>query len=294
MRMMRCGAILGALAGVLVAGTVLAGSSEFLVFRQVGWFRGKAEISQGQIKCEIPTTSTAIADGTFNVGIWNTYGEATLFFPDANGAFGNPCGGWIQMVNFLSQQYILVDHITLQYRIAGARQFRAFVPTRNGLPAACAQFRKMTVFAGTLIPPVDAVDSPLSGSGLPNSAFLQMLPIVSPQLLYCLRQQYASLDPNLFTSFPLVITARATGKSDSGRSYNSNPIKYHLTLRHTCGNGRVDDGESCDPNATVNTCAGTCSSGACTNNPGLTCTTNAECQGSCVVQGDPMECTCSF
>jgi hypothetical protein len=294
MRMMRLGAILGGLATVLMAGTVLAGSSDFLVFRQIGWWRGKAEISSGEIKCEIPTVTTAIADGAFSVGIWNTYGEQTLFFPDENAVFGNPCGGWLQFQSFLFDQFLSVDHITLKYRIAGARRFRAFVPTRGGLPAACRQFRKATVYTGMLIPPANSVDHPVSGSGQDNAVFLKINPIVSPQLLYCLRQQYAALDPTLFTSFPLVTTAQAFARSDAGKNYTSNPTSYHLTLRHTCGNGRVDDGEFCDPNSIVNTCAGACASGVCTNNNAISCTTSADCTGTCIGQGDPMECTCTF
>src|SRR5262249_58695717 len=55
MRMMRLGAILGGFATVLMAGTVLADSSDFLVFRQIGWWRGKAEVSSGASKGEGPT-----------------------------------------------------------------------------------------------------------------------------------------------------------------------------------------------------------------------------------------------
>lgn len=294
MRMMRVGAILGGLATMLMAGTVLAGSSDVLVFRQIGWWRGKAEISSGEIKCEIPTVTTAIADGAFSMGIWNTFGEQTLFFPDPNAVFGNPCGGYLQFQSFLFDQFLTVDNVRLKYRIAGARRFRAFVPTRNGLPASCAQFGHATVFTGMLIPPANSVDHPVSGSGQDNAVFLQINPIVSPQLLYCLRQAYASLDATLFTSFPLVITARASGTSDAGKSYKSNDTSYHLTLRHTCGNGRVDDGEFCDPNAIVNTCAGACASGICTNNAALACATPADCVGTCIAVGDPMECNCSY
>jgi len=293
MRMMRLGGILGGLATILVAGTVLADSTDALVFRQVGWWRGKADITSSEIKCEIPTVTTAIADGAFTTGLWNTFGEQTLFFPDPNGIFQNPCGGYLQFQNFLFDQFLSVERIRLKYRIAGAKRFRAFVPTRGGLPASCFQFRHATVFTGSLIPPANSVDHPVSGSGQDNAVFLQINPIVSPQLLYCLRTAYAPLaaDPNLFQSLPLVITAQASARSDAGKNYKSNETSYHLTLRHTCGNGRVDDGEFCDPNSIVNTCFGLCQSGICSNNS-APCTTPADCAGTCIAAGDPMECNC--
>ena len=50
-------------------------------FRAVGWFKGKAEISAGDIKCDIPNVSGAISEGAFAMGLWNTYGFQTLMFP---------------------------------------------------------------------------------------------------------------------------------------------------------------------------------------------------------------------
>ncbi len=40
------------------------------VFRAVGWFYGKFQITTANIKCDIPTVTTAIADGTFSFGLW--------------------------------------------------------------------------------------------------------------------------------------------------------------------------------------------------------------------------------
>ena len=80
------------LAAMLVAGVASADNNpNGTAFRAVGWFRGKGEISDSSIKCEVPTTTSAIADGSFAMGLWNTYGVATVYFPDINGPFANPC-----------------------------------------------------------------------------------------------------------------------------------------------------------------------------------------------------------
>src|SRR5207302_1792709 len=88
-------------------------------FRAVGWFKGKAEISAGDIKCDIPNVSGAISEGAFAMGLWNTYGFQTLMFPDTSNPFGNPCGVWIQLQNNLIDQAINLERIELRFRIAG-------------------------------------------------------------------------------------------------------------------------------------------------------------------------------
>ena len=99
----------------------------------------------------------------------------------------------------------------------------------------------------------------------------------------------------MLVSLPLVIKANAVGRADSGDIYRSNTARYTLTLRHTCSNGRVDDGEQCDPNAVVDLCDGRCVGGACTIPNGAACTTDGDCvQGTCVAPDDPSECTCSY
>jgi len=148
--------------GAVLAAMLATGSSRAdnnpngTVFRAVGWFKGKAEITAGQIKCEIPTVTSAIADGAFAMGLWNTFGAQTIYFPDPSNPNANPCGGWIQLQNNLLDQAIVLDHIDLRFRIPGARRFRGPVPARNQFPVACRGLRRDTLFLGARIPSYDA------------------------------------------------------------------------------------------------------------------------------------------
>ncbi|HJQ84415.1 MAG TPA: hypothetical protein VKA21_10090 [Candidatus Binatia bacterium] len=263
-----------------------------VAFRAVGWFKGKAEISEEGIKCEIPTIKNAIADGSFAMGLWNTFGFSNNYFPDINGPFSNPCGGWVQLQNNLQDQAISLDRIEMRYKIPGARRFRQFVPTQNAFPIACRELRRDTQFVGALINPINStVDQ--SGSGSPNVTFIEILPIVSAQMFNCLRSQYGPLPADLFTSLPLVVRARVFGTSDAGTPYKSNVIPYTLNLRHMCGNGRLDDGEQCDPAAPFTTCLDECLSGSCSLS-GKPCASTADCIGTCVGTNNPSECACVF
>ena len=264
-------------------------------FRAVGWFKGKAEISAGDIKCEIPSTTSAISDGAFAIGLWNTYGFATLMYPDTSNPFGNPCGVWIQLQNNMINQAVNLDRVELVFRIPGATRFRPSVRTnkQNQWPIACKQFRKDTLYIGSRINPINSTQD-TSSSGAPNVAFIELLPVVSNQLIQCLRAQYAPLSTSVYASLPLVVKATAVGTSDSGDTFRSNPVPYTLNLRHTCGNGRVDDGESCDVSAPGNACAGTCTGNKCSQNAALSCNTDADCLGNCLAPGSTAECTCLY
>ena len=287
------------LAGLLAAGVARADNNpNGIAFRAVGWFKGKGNITLESIQCDIPTVSTAIGDGVFELGLWNTFGFDTVYFPDINSPFGNPCGVWLELQNNLLDQAIQVDHIALQYKILGARRFRQFVPARNGFPIACRQLRNDTIFAGAVINPINSTLDQ-SGSGRPNVTFVQMLPFVTPQMINCLRAQYAPLSTDLFTSLSLVIRATVFGTSDTGDTFRANPIRYTLNLRHSCGNGRIDDGEQCDPNAPT-TCLGFCvisqgaTNGLCSNNKNHFCLVDTDCQGICLPPNDPSECICVY
>src|SRR2546430_15793324 len=120
-----------ALAALIVVGVAMPARGDNnpngMAFRAVGWFKGKAEISAGDIQWEIPSVSSAISEGAFSMGIWNPYGFSSLLFPDTPNPFGNPCGGWIQLQNNMVNQGILVDHVELTFRTPGARRFRPSV-----------------------------------------------------------------------------------------------------------------------------------------------------------------------
>jgi len=294
---MRCGQVAAvALAAVLVTVGSAVGDNNpnGTVFRAVGWFKGKAEISADQIKCEIPTISSAIGEGSFALGLWNTYGRATIYYPDINNPFGNPCGVWIQLQNNLLDQGIQLDHIELRYKIKGARRFSGVVPTHKGFPRACAPFRHDTHFVGARMDPVNSSNT-TSDSGAPNVAFIEMLPLVSPELFDCLRAEYVGRAASLFVSLPLIVRATAVGTSDTGDTFRSNTIAYTLNLRHSCGNGRVDDGEVCDPTTPFNSCVDVCQSGTCSQS-GLPCdpVSNPCPLGACTPQDIPSECVCVF
>lgn len=286
--------MLCAVAGIVLLGATGARASDAgLVIHALGWYAGKGDVSSDQIKCEVPTVSTAIPDGAFAMGLWNTYAEQTLFFPNPNAAFANPCGGWVQLQNFSLYEGLTLDRVKLTLRIQGARRWRSLVPTRGGFPTACKAMRRTQLFAGTRLDPFPGQQH--SGSGSPDIAFVQMIPMVRPELINCLRSQYASLSNDVFTDLPVVIEATAFAISDSGSHYRSNPIRYTLNLRHTCGNGRADDGEECDPAADSSTCfIGICANNLC-GTSGIACPINgAACNGTCTAAGSPTECTCEI
>jgi len=267
-------------------------------FRAVGFFQGKSSISAGEITCEIPTISSAIGDGAFAMGLWNTFGIPTLHFPDLNSPVGNPCGGWIELQNNLLDQAIALDHINLRYRIPRARRFRQYVPSKKGFPRACKKFRRAKLFVGGVLQPSNS-SSDNAPSGAPNVTFIQLIPLISGQVISCLRDQYASLPADLYTSLPLQVNVKAIARSDSGDTFIANAIKYTLDLRHSCGNGRLDDFEICDPNA-PSTCVGFCkidsgaAFGTCSHNLDLSCRSDSDCLGVCLDGNTPTECVCVY
>jgi hypothetical protein len=283
------------LLAVSMTGRADAGDSAGLVLRAAGFWQGKASINDNSITCQVPTLDTALTDGFFTMGIWNTFGEQTLQFPDRNSSFANPCGGFLQLWNSMTKQGITLNRINLTYRIANSKRFDSVVSQKKGFPTACNTFRKSTIYAGVHLYPNDPT-APSSNSGAPNVAFLQVVPMVSPSLFACLREQYASLPPDIYTDFPLIIKARAIGIADNGDRFVSNVVKYTLDLRHLCGNGRLDDGEICDESSSGTPCSGSaiCVGNVCIGDPTRACNDDADCVGTCHPAGSVEECTCTY
>ena len=281
-------AALAAVVMLAMVGEAGAGT-DGLVLRAAGFFEAEAS-DDG--KCQIPTVDSGIPVSSDEIGLWNTLGFPTVSYPLTR------CGGWMEVVNMMTRQGISIDNVELKMRIAGAGRFRQFVPTRNGFPTACRSLRKVQVFSGAHLFPFGFTPDGTgnTGSGAPHVAFVNLFPMVNAQIIHCLRAQYAALPSDVYVSFPLIIRAVATGVADDGTSFRSNPIQFTLTLDHLCGNGRIDNAEVCDPNA-PNTClAGTCdtASGACSVVKSIPCSSNADCIGTCLPQGDLMECNCVY
>jgi hypothetical protein len=203
----------------------------------------------------------------------------------------------MELQNVMTSQGINIENVDIRLRIAGAGRYRQFVPTRNGFPTACRALRKAKVFTGAHLFPVGTDPSyGNTGSGIPHVAFINLFPMVSSQVVHCLREQYAALPSDLYVSFPLVIRAVATGVTENGERVRSNALQFTVTMLHLCGNGRIEDGEMCDPSA-PNTCnVGPCNTqgGTCQGAPSIFCATDADCAGTCLPQGDPLECSCLF
>jgi hypothetical protein len=272
---------------VLVAATQTArASDDGMVLRAVGFFQAEASGDGGA--CSIPTISEGIQVSSDTIGLWDTFGQPTIQYPI------DICLGWMQLQNTMTAQGINIEKVDIRLRIAGAGRFRQFVPTRNGFPTACRALRHSTVFAGAhLFPFGTDPNYGNTASGVGHVAFVNLFPMVNSQVIHCLREQYAGLPADVFVTFPLIIRAVATGRTETNETVKSNPIQFTLNLLHLCGNGRVEPGEECDP-AAPNACNnGPCTvGGACQRNPALGCVTDADCAGTCLPAGDPLECSC--
>jgi hypothetical protein len=199
-----------------------AGADDGLVLRASGFVRGQAEITPERIRCEIPGPSSAVPDGTFALGLLDTFGVPTRFFPDPQNPYGNPCGGWLRVESALRAQGVTIESVTLRYQVRGSRWLRRTIDVRRGLPLACRGLRQARVALGLrLEPPVSDTEEPAA------PGFVPLVPMVSPALLSCLQQALVTAP---IASVPLVIMARAAGRADSGQRLTSNAAGYTLTL----------------------------------------------------------------
>lgn len=304
MRIVRGRIVAAVVAVMLVAGAAQAGD-DGLVLRSTGWYQGVASISEESVTCQIPSISSAFPDNTFVIGMSNTFGVETTHFPDFLNPFGDPCGGWVQVWNSMRSQGINLQKIVTKYKVArGNRRFgrTGLVPMRRNFPIACRDFRRQVLFLGTRLEPNNPFTSSSSNSGASNVAFVQVFPQYSADLLSCIRDNFGPLPTDAFTSLPLVAKSKVYGRADNGEKYRSNTIRYTLTLTHTCGNGRIDNFEECDPSVTgpggipVSQCTGSalCVNSACVANPSRPCVMDGDCIGVCGDQGTRTECACFY
>ena len=279
--------------GAVVVLCHVAAAEDPHALRALGWYAGKSEISDGQIKCEVPTTTTAIPDSTYVMGLWKTHGRPSVTFPDTQNGFADPCGGWLQIGSALTTTGMTLDRIALKMSLPGTRAAWHLVETRNTFPVGCRSLRRATIYAGARLSAADAPTG-TTGSGAANVTFVRPLPIVSAALLECLRAQYAVVPTSVLASMSLVVRATVFAVDDTGKRYRSNPVALTLNLHHLCGNGRVDNGEACDPLSGDVNCRGVCVDGACRQAPTVACETAADCQGTCQPAGTSTECECAY
>lgn len=208
---------------LLMLGAAVVRADDGLLLRAAGFVRGAAEVTPERIRCQTPDAASAIADGTFALGLLDTFGTPTRFFPDPQNPYANPCGGWLRVESALAVQGVQIDAVTLRYRLRGVRRLRPAVALRHGLPVACRRMRRAGVAVGLRLAP----DPLPEGEGGAPAGFLPVIPMVSPELIRCLQTALAPARP---ASVALVITARVAGRADSGQRLTSNAAGYTLTL----------------------------------------------------------------
>ena len=202
---------------MLVATAHLArASTDGLVLRAAGFFQAESSGDGGT--CTVPGVATGIAYSSDTIGLWNTFGIPTIQYPQTI------CDGWLQLQNNMVIQGVSIQDVDIRLRIPGANRYRQYVPTRSGWPTACKGLRHTKVYSGAYLFPVNSDNgNGNTGSGAPNIVFVNLFPIVSAQVITCLREQYGPLDTDVLASLPVVVRAVATGISDNGTTYKSNP-----------------------------------------------------------------------
>jgi hypothetical protein len=148
-------------------------------------------------------------------------------YPDPTSPFGNFCGGFLELQNNLINRAINVVRVVVKYRLVGG-SFPGPV-FENDFPLKCQnkvdKLRKARLGVGARVNPINSTDP--SPSGASNVVFVRLVPIISPQVLDCLR------DPSRGNvSAPVLIIAklRAHAFVDGGGTIRSNWVQYTLTL----------------------------------------------------------------
>ncbi|HEY8517379.1 MAG TPA: hypothetical protein VIS07_17850 [Candidatus Binatia bacterium] len=200
-------------AGLALAAAVLAGcgggggnNDQGIVFRAGGTFQSQASIQPDQITCTEPiTVDGAIADNTATISL-----SGTTFFPNPNDPFGDPCGGWLQLINNLSNQFINVTEVVFSYDI----------------PGAAVQIGPHAINIGATIPPTTFQGT--TPSGEPNVVFVSLQGnIVPPQIMAQLNQNVNRLPA---PPYVMNVFMYARGRSDQGTNYETNEIGYTITV----------------------------------------------------------------
>ena len=192
--------------GLASCGTQTTGSNDQgIVFQAVGIVRGPEQITEQQIQCTEPTTENAIADTSHNLDI--TFARE---YPDRGDPFGNPCGGYIGLLNHLATLAINVTEIVITYEIPGA-----------GIPLP-----SNSVATGQRINPSTSDDD--ASSGQTNLLYIQLAGQIVPSSMIVFLNQNVNRLPQ--TPYTMNVFFVAKGQSENGTRYESNQIGYTLTI----------------------------------------------------------------
>lgn len=194
---------LALIAGLLVVGCGDSGDNDNgVAFRAVGFFQGEIQ----EDKCQVPTTSKAIADQSNNLVLDSALVDsgypAGVFF----------CRAYLWLENNLLGQALLVDRLDFEYEVPGSR---------IGLPAHSSSI-------GIRLNPINAnPDTSPSPFGPPNVYIgLPEAQIVPASVVLFLRQNRQTL-PQL--PYTMIVKMTAHAHSDAGQNLVSNEIRYTIT-----------------------------------------------------------------
>ncbi len=180
-----------------------------LVFRATGFVRGPENLGgvpgSAQISCTQPTVENAIADTAFAINL-----ETTRFFPDRGSLGGNPCGGYMGLVNALSQMALNVEEIAVRYEI----------------PGAAIAIPENSITVSVQINPSGSEED--AASGQTNLVYSQLLGQMLPEQMIA----FLNLNANDLPSVPYAMNAyfQARGRAVNGARYTTNEVGYQFTI----------------------------------------------------------------